>query len=331
MFNKYAPQVVCRDVDDWQCKNSIRDRHIGNIVAKQAQFQELREKVGSLTAGQVNLGDLEDMLDTAKEIIPFEEREINFKILAAEEKLILNDSDNLIQTAPVALMFDSDGDGLSDDMEKRFNTDPLNADSDGDGHNDGDEIKNKYNPLGEGALTESIAPIDEAIVQNKTLGQPKTEGEEAEYLVVSAVVNKSGEQEESKGYNFSGQADQGSVVTLYIYSDLPLVATAKVDEYGNWQYELGHSLNEGEHEVYVAVNDNTGRVMSKSKPLNFFVKKAEAVSVKDFVSSVSTATPQTSKKSEALINDYLKIAFIFVIFGILLFVAIITKRKKVLK
>ena len=100
------------------------------------------------------------------------------------------------------------------------------------------------------------------------------------------------------------------------------------DKYGNWKYELTKSLVDGEHEVYVAINDNTGKVINKSKPLNFFVKKAEAVSVKDFVSSVSAATPPTPKKSETLVNNYSKIAFLFVIFGILLFVAVITKRKK---
>ncbi|MFH0923844.1 MAG: Ig-like domain-containing protein [Candidatus Falkowbacteria bacterium] len=325
MFNKYAPQVVCKDVDDWQCKNSIKDRHLGNIVTKQVQFQELRERAGGLTTKSVNLGDLEDMLDAAKEIIPFKAREINFKILATEEKLVLDDSDNIVQTSPVAVMIDSDGDGLSDDMEKRFNTDPFNADSDNDGYNDGDEIKNQYNPSGEGALEEGISPIDEAITQNKTIGQPKTDGEEAEYLVVNAVVNKSNGQEEGKGYDFSGQAEPGSVVALYVYSDLPLVATAKVDEYGNWQYELSHSLNDGEHEIYAVVNDNTGKVVSKSKPLNFFIKEAKAISVQDFV---SIAAPAAAQQSESMIKYYMAIAASMMIIGIALFIAFNIQRKK---
>jgi outer membrane protein OmpA-like peptidoglycan-associated protein len=43
---------------------------------------------------------------------------------------------------------DSDGDGLTDEQERKLGTDPYNADSDGDGLSDGDEV-NKYhtNPL----------------------------------------------------------------------------------------------------------------------------------------------------------------------------------------
>ena len=42
---------------------------------------------------------------------------------------------------------DSDNDGLSDSLEARFKTDPLNPDSDGDGYKDGQEVDWAYNPL----------------------------------------------------------------------------------------------------------------------------------------------------------------------------------------
>ncbi len=47
---------------------------------------------------------------------------------------------------------DSDSDGLTDDAEKTYNTDPYNADSDGDGFTDGVEVLNGYNPNGAGTL-----------------------------------------------------------------------------------------------------------------------------------------------------------------------------------
>jgi len=47
---------------------------------------------------------------------------------------------------------DSDNDGLDDDLEKLFGTDPANPDTDGDGYLDGEETENGYNPLGEGKL-----------------------------------------------------------------------------------------------------------------------------------------------------------------------------------
>ncbi len=44
-------------------------------------------------------------------------------------------------------IIDSDNDGLSDNMEKKFGTDPNNSDTDGDGYLDGQEVVNNYNPL----------------------------------------------------------------------------------------------------------------------------------------------------------------------------------------
>jgi len=47
---------------------------------------------------------------------------------------------------------DTDNDGLSDEKEEMYDTDPNNPDTDGDGYLDGDEVKNGYNPNGEGKL-----------------------------------------------------------------------------------------------------------------------------------------------------------------------------------
>lgn len=84
---------------------------------------------------------------------------------------ILSDEDGAVSEFPE----DSDGDGLTDDEERQYGTDPLladsdrdglfdreevvtwgtdplNPDSDGDGYIDGDEVKNGYDPLGPGRL-----------------------------------------------------------------------------------------------------------------------------------------------------------------------------------
>ncbi len=42
---------------------------------------------------------------------------------------------------------DSDQDGLSDEEEKMYKSDPFNRDTDGDGYSDGAEIKSGYDPL----------------------------------------------------------------------------------------------------------------------------------------------------------------------------------------
>jgi len=47
---------------------------------------------------------------------------------------------------------DADNDGLTDEEELDYGTDPNNPDSDGDGYSDGEEIKRGFNPLGDGEL-----------------------------------------------------------------------------------------------------------------------------------------------------------------------------------
>lgn len=49
-------------------------------------------------------------------------------------------------------IIDSDLDGLTDEQEKFYGTDPLNPDTDGDGYNDGSEVQSGYNPKGQGKL-----------------------------------------------------------------------------------------------------------------------------------------------------------------------------------
>lgn len=49
-------------------------------------------------------------------------------------------------TSDKNIFLDSDQDGLSDDEEKTYGTDPNNRDTDGDGYSDGAEVKSGYDP-----------------------------------------------------------------------------------------------------------------------------------------------------------------------------------------
>lgn len=54
---------------------------------------------------------------------------------------------------------DTDDDGIPDDQERLYGTDPYKADTDGDGFTDAQEIKNGYNPLGPGRCAHSDCRI----------------------------------------------------------------------------------------------------------------------------------------------------------------------------
>ena len=50
-------------------------------------------------------------------------------------------------TSDKNIFLDTDQDGLSDEEEKMYGTDPTKADTDGDGYTDGAEVKSGYDPL----------------------------------------------------------------------------------------------------------------------------------------------------------------------------------------
>jgi len=197
---------------------------------------------------------------------------------------------------PAVLLVDTDGDGLPDDAERRLGTDPTDPDTDGDGYDDGAEIRNGYNPLGSGTLGDMwsgqgspLAPIDVAILSGLPLEQPLHTGELNDELSIGirgfdpdAGTAAGDGSDADEGLVFEGRAEPGVVVTLFIYSYLPIVLTAEADANGNWSYEMDKNLVDGRHEIYVTVTDDTGRIREKGDPLSFFVSEAEAVTEENF-------------------------------------------------
>ncbi|HNT29729.1 MAG TPA: hypothetical protein PKL83_02140 [bacterium] len=74
---------------------------------------------------------------------------------------------------------------------------------------------------------------------------------------------------------FAGHAMPDVTVTLHVFSD-PIIATTKTDENGNWVYVLENGLEEGTHEVYIAVNDANDKPVGRSALYEFFVSTAMA-------------------------------------------------------
>jgi len=57
------------------------------------------------------------------------------------------------------IVVDSDNDGLTDEEEKIYGTDPEKADTDGDGYSDWEELEKGYNPLGEGKINHTFKKV----------------------------------------------------------------------------------------------------------------------------------------------------------------------------
>ncbi|MFZ1626616.1 MAG: Ig-like domain-containing protein [Candidatus Moraniibacteriota bacterium] len=173
---------------------------------------------------------------------------------------------------------DTDRDGLSNVDEIRFGSNPGVADTDLDGFIDGDEVKNGFDPVKYSGGDKSDKIVFES---------PKSAGDVRSDIYTVRTVTLESKEAGKERLRFSGTGLPNSFVTIYVYSD-PIILTVKTDSEGNWSYELDKTVEEGEHEVYVAVTDNTGKITAKSEPLPF-VKVAQAITVVPKADAASSA------------------------------------------
>lgn len=82
---------------------------------------------------------------------------------------------------------------------------------------------------------------------------------------------------EEKKVSISGWALPNAFVTLYIYST-PIIVTVQANNDGEWQYMIDKELENGDHTVYAASVDNSGKIVVKSSAVAF-VKTAEAATI----------------------------------------------------
>jgi hypothetical protein len=161
---------------------------------------------------------------------------------------------------------DTDEDGISDfDERTLYGTDPNVGDTDNDGVTDGVEIMRGYNPVDAGA--EAVIAFESP---KQSIGLERDEVLVIEQVrpVVVADTNTPTKAE------IRGKGLPNSFVTLYIFSD-PTVVTVRTDADGSFVYTFDKELDDGQHDVYVAVTDNAGGIVAQSKPFTF-VKEAQA-------------------------------------------------------
>jgi hypothetical protein len=101
------------------------------------------------------------------------------------------------------------------------------------------------------------------------------------------------------------------MVTLYIYST-PTIVTVKADSLGNWSYDVKENLEDGNHEAFVAVTDNTGKVTSYGDGIAF-VKTASAITVRPIAEAAETVSENQSPLERSQM-EYFFAAFIAILF-----------------
>lgn len=200
---------------------------------------------------------------------------------------------------------DSDNDGVADfDEIHLFNTDPYSADSDNDGFIDGVEILRGYDPTNSEpeAVVVFESPKETGVVREDILV--------VETIIPSEPLEK--DQNQPPQAIISGRGLPNSYVTLYIFST-PVVVTVKTDDDGSWYYKFDKELEDGEHQVYVGITDNAGKIVAKSNPLTF-IKQAEAFNEVDdsapIVSSVSSTDTTDSLMSAYMMYLILSISVV---------------------
>jgi hypothetical protein len=197
------------------------------------------------------------------------------------EKLIVE------RTSENAIL-DSDKDGISDyDEVNIYTTNPFAADSDADGFIDGLEIMNGFDPLDPSSETIIAyeSPKETGVVRNDILE------------IHSVITAQKNEGETTPAALISGKALPNSFITLYIFST-PVVVTVKTAPDGNWNYRFDKELEDGQHEVYIGVTDNAGKLVAKSSPFPF-VKEAEAFG------PITGVTPQPATSESSFVSQYM--------------------------
>jgi hypothetical protein len=142
-------------------------------------------------------------------------------------------------------------------------------------------------------------------------------------------------EETGKNIQLKGKGLPLSFVTIYIYSETPTIVTVMTDENRNWTYTMDKSIENGQHEAYVAITDNEGHITAKSEPF-FFVKTAEAATALSdqetaMQNAAATASPVAASRSKqvAVIGFVIIISLFTLIACIGLFLAYQYHHKKI--
>ena len=204
-----------------------------------------------------------------------------------------------------SLKIDSDRDGITNyDEIAIYNTNPFDDKTLEGDLTDSEKILSGINPL-------SDKPI--VFEDPRVALEPIVEEYKVSELNVKQVSEELGGDGSIK-LEFRGFALPNSFVTLYIFST-PIVVTVKTDGDGAWVYELDKELEDGNHEIFVATVDNSGKILAKSSGVPF-VKVANAAELGASIGSEDGA-------AGFLRGNFVLIFFAISILGVLIMIVIV--------
>jgi len=211
---------------------------------------------------------------------------------------------------------DTDGDGIIDTVETLIGGDP----------NVPDLTAEQALELIDADVTFTLEERQEKknSIKSAIFDEPTTQGtlvpEKLKVVKISNFIPKIGQNQ----IVISGVGPINSYLTLFIYST-PIVVTTKTDESGNFTYTLDSDLLDGEHEVYVTLTDDTGKIREKSNPLSFFIRKAQAVSEEEYLRGDLNVD---SEKSSTLNNYVIAVVLLVGVLLIVVFIIYVLKKQK---
>lgn len=266
--------------------NELFVRHASAVQTGDATVRKLAEE--AISDEIRSLGQGADA-ETKAEI----ERAATVEIEKIKKKIEVTENILKVRTKDKSAV-DTDKDGISDyDELTIYKTNPKDSDSDRDGVLDSVEIMRGFNP--NDATTEAVINF----ASPKELGYVNESVLKVEKVVPVLNHDEATTSTPAVHSEIRGFALPNSFVTLYIFST-PTVVTLRTNSDGSFAYVFEKELEDGEHEVYVALTDNTGEIVVQSNPFSF-VKTAQAFTYED--ESVATVlgseqpavAPETSR------------------------------------
>ncbi|MFA5013224.1 MAG: Ig-like domain-containing protein, partial [Candidatus Paceibacterota bacterium] len=328
LLNKYGSVLKCRNLNDQQCNKFINDVLLADLIGMST---ETRQDLTAVAGEQAVINPQSSIItipgnanNPPNEIsvpdLPLAPSGNSVNVTLLPSAVSVDSTASQQTLSPVVIVFDTDGDGLQDDFEKRLGTDPNKKDTDGDGVDDGTEVRNNTDPLKPNqAATTPLDGVDKALARGLPLEQPKYSTAPVNETMSAQVSNVSPDSNEIR---FTGRAEPNQVVTLFIYSAMPIVVTVKADNDGNWVYDLDKTLINGKHEIYVAVNNDKGLIDEFSLPTIFGVAEAKAITIDEFIKIGDSAATQVPEKSNNMMIFYVLggLGFIILLVGAFLYI-----------